>query len=194
MIRVFALLFDATTTWEKIDQEQQSILRVFLSYLLPILLISVAAEAFLLMRFGQQVGPMDQLVAVSPPVMIRYELARLVFALFITFGGALLVRKLGDSFHSRHQYRNCFVTLAYSLGPLFLMQIVDGWPVINSWIVWATGILLSVSILYKGIPRTLRPEPSNALGLYLFLSVFLIIASGLAHYVATLILEERILS
>lgn len=194
MIRPFQLIFDTTATWEKIENDQRGVPILVVMVLLPLLVISLGLEGFLMYKFGDEIGPLDRLMRVSPDLIVRYEVTHFVLFLVIVFGGSALVTKLGESFHSRHNYRACFTTLTYSLSPLYLSHILDGWPEMNTWICFVIGILLSVSLLYKGIPRTLRPEPSNALGMYLFLSVFLIMACGLAHYLGTLVLEERILA
>jgi hypothetical protein len=67
-------------------------------------------------------------------------------------------------------------------------------PHLNTWVCWGIGITLSVAVLYRGIPRIMKPDPSNALGLYLLCSLLLIAVSGLAHFLANLVLQERILA
>lgn len=194
MIRPFQLIFDTTATWEKIENDERNVPVLVVLVLLPILILSLGLEGFLMHKFGDEIGPLDRLMKIDLDLIVRYEVTHFVLFLLVVFGGAWLVWKIAESFHSRHNYRACVTTLIYSLTPVFLVHILDGWPGFNTWICFGIGILLSVSLLYKGIPRTLRPEPSNALGMYLFLSVFLIMACGLAHYLGTLVLEERILA
>jgi hypothetical protein len=40
----------------------------------------------------------------------------------------------------------------------------------------------------------MKPDPSNALGLFMLCSLLLLVATGLAHFVAQLVLEERFLA
>jgi len=194
MFKALQLVYNAAATWERIDLEHPSILNVSLTFLAPWLILCYSLEGLCLVQFGQASGPIGQILPVPLPVVLRYELVTLGLTLALVYGGALLVSKVGESFHSRHSYQAGLTTLAFSISPLILVRLFDGCPVINTWICYTVGILLSVSLLYRGIPRTLRPEPSNALGMYLFISVFLIIATGLAHYVGTLILAEEILA
>ena len=56
------------------------------------------------------------------------------------------------------------------------------------------GIFLALSFLYRGIPVVMQPDPSNALGLFLFCSILLLGATGLAHFVAVLVLDEKLLA
>jgi len=74
---------------------------------------------------------------------------------------------------------------------LFLVRVLDGVPAINTWICYALGILLAVSALYRGIPYVMKPDPSNALGLYVMASFALIITTGLAHFLAVQVLEQK---
>ncbi len=189
------LIFDPATTWEKIQNAEHSIGRVLTFYLLPIMLLAFAVEGALILRFGVQRGQfVERVVKLSQDLVLRYEIAQLVLGLLVCVVGAWLFQKTGQSFHRRHTYAECFTTLGYSLGPYFLLRILDGWPAINTWICWAIGALLAISALYRGIPRLMRPDPSNALGLYLMCSILLLALTGVAHLLAAFVLEEKILA
>jgi hypothetical protein len=193
MLRALLLIFDPSNSWEKIETAKPSVAHVFFTYVLPIVLLSFAVEAWLLSRFGVERGQVIQrLTRVSQDVLIRYEVTQFVLGLVICVGGAFLIQKLSQSFHRKHSYAECFTMLGYSLGPYFLCRILDGWPVINTWIAWAIGALLAVSLLYRGLPRVMKPDPSNALGVYLMCSLVLLALTGIAHYFATLVLGEKI--
>jgi len=194
MIKSLLLIFDSANTWEKIAAAPQNALKVFTLSLMPLLLLSAAAEGAALIKFGREQGPLDTMKPVSQELALRYEIAQLGLSLLVVVAGAGVLQKFGQSFHRRHTYSECFTTLAYSLSPLFLLRVFAGFPAIPAWACWSVGILLSVSALYRGIPRIMRPDPSNALGLYLLSSLLLIVVTGLAHFVAGLVLNEKILA
>ncbi len=194
MIKSLLLIFDSANTWEKIAAAPQNALKVFTLSLMPLLLLSAAAEGAALIKFGREQGPLDTMKPVSQELALRYEIAQLGLSLLVVVAGAAILQKIGHSFHRRHTYSECFTTLAYSLSPLFLLRVFAGFPAIPAWACWAVGILLSVSALYRGIPRIMRPDPSNALGLYLLSSLLLIVVTGLAHFVAGMVLNEKILA
>ena len=194
MIKSLLLIFDSANTWERIAAAPQNVLKVFTLSLMPLLLLSAAAEGAALIKFGREQGPLDTMKPVSQALVLRYEIAQLGLSLLVVVAGAAVLQKIGQSFHRRHTYSECFTTLAYSLSPLFLLRVFAGFPAIPTWACWAVGILLSVSALYRGIPRIMRPDPSNALGLYLLSSLLLIVVTGLAHFVAGLVLSEKILA
>lgn len=193
MVRALLLIFDPTNTWEKIETTKHSIARVFFLYLLPIMLIAFGLEGWLLTQFGVERGGFVERIVRQPEVILRYELVQFILGLTMCFVGAWFFKMIGEGFHRRHSYTECFATLGYSLGPYFLTRILDGWPALNSWIPWTLGVLLALSVLYRGVPRLMKPDPSSALGVYLLCSMLLIILLGLAHFIATRVLDEKIL-
>ena len=193
MVRALLLIFDPANTWEKIETTKHSIARVFFLYLLPIMLFAFGLEGWLLMQFGVERGGVVERIVRQPEVILRYELVQFTLGLTMCFVGAWFFKMTGEGFHRRHSYTECFATLGYSLGPYFLTRILDGWPALNSWIPWTLGVLLALSVLYRGVPRLMKPDPSSALGVYLLCSMLLIILLGLAHFIATRVLDEKIL-
>jgi hypothetical protein len=195
MIKAFLLLVDSSRTWEKIKNDQHTVGRISASFILPLLLLTCAAEGAGLMRLGMEHGTLTKRVVKVPDTLVlRYEATHFGLSLLIAYLGALVLQKIGATFHRRHTYRECFTTLAYSLSPLFLLRILDGVPAMNTWVCYGIGIFLSLSLFYRGIPFVMRPDPSNALGLFIFCSFVLIFATALAHFFAVLTLDARILT
>jgi Yip1 domain len=196
MMTALLLIFDPSSTWEKLGAlPQHRVWRVFFLYLLPVMLLTTAVEVFSLVKFGIRQGDVvTRVVMPSQELLIRYESVKTLLDLVIIFGGAWLMKKMGEGFHRRHSYGESFATLGYSLGPFLLGRLLNAIPAINPWIGYSAAILLAVSALYTGIPRVMKPDPSNALGLYLMTSLGLIVITGLAHFVAREVLEQNIFS
>jgi hypothetical protein len=193
MFRVLLLIFDPANSWERIETARPSVARVFFTYVLPIMLLSFAVEGWLISRHGTHGGHFARrLVRVSEDLLVRYEVAQFAFGLVICFLGAWLVQQLAQSFHRRHTYAECFAILGYSMGPYFLCRMLDGWPVVHPWVPWAIGAVLAISLFYRGLPRVLKPDPSNALGVYLLCSMLIIVVTALTHFLAIAILDEKI--
>ena len=132
MIKALLLIFDPANTWDKIEQAERNLARVFVGFLLPLLLISGAAEAYGLITFGHKRGTVvERVVTVSADLAIRYKIVQMSLDLFVVFFGAWVLRKIGAGFHRRHSYTECFMALAYSLGPLFLIRILNAAPAVN---------------------------------------------------------------
>src|SRR5436309_1724766 len=127
MINALLLIFDTSSTWDKIVKTNRGVAGVFFIHLLPLMLVSLAIEAFTLMKWGESQGLTGRINKVAQPIVLHYALAHLVLWLLIVFLGAKILQRIGESFHSEHNYRQCFVTLAYALSPLFLARILDAW-------------------------------------------------------------------
>lgn len=193
MIKALLLILDPTNTWDAIEQAERNLTKVLLQFVLPVLLITGAAEAYGLITFGHRKSAVvERIDKVSPAVTARYKAAQLGLDLFVLFGGAAALQRIGASFHRRHTFTECFITLAYSLSPVFLLRLLNMIPAINPWIGWGIGILLAVSVLYRGIPRIMKPDPSSALGLYMLSSLLLILISGLAEFLSLLVLHKQV--
>jgi hypothetical protein len=195
MITALLLIFDPSGTWEKIGSTpKHRVWQIFLSYLLPLLFLSIAVESFGLMKLGMNEGGLlSRVVKPSQDLVVRYEAVQVLIDLLIIFGGTWLLKQVGEGFHRRHTYSECFATLGYSLGPLYLFRMLDALPAINTWLCYGVGILLVVAALYRGVARVMKPDPSNALGVYLMASLVMIAITGIGHYLAVLVLDEKIL-
>ena len=195
MIKALLLILDPDNTWEKIEQNPSGVASVFFTYLLPLLLLGTAVEIWGMMKLGYDKGRIvERRVKLDQDMAIRYGGAQVVLGIVTAVVGGWAFRKVTQGFHRRHNYREAFVTLAFSLGPIYLARMLDALPGVNSWVCWGLGALLGLSVLYRGVPRVMKPDPSNALGIYLTCSFLLLALSGVAHYFAQLVLQEKLLA
>src|SRR5687768_13096232 len=100
MIRPFQLIFDTAATWEKIENDERNVPVLVVLVLLPILLLSLGLEGFFMYKFGDEIGPLDRLMKIDLDLIVRYEVTHFVLFLLVVFGGAWLVWKIAESFHS----------------------------------------------------------------------------------------------
>src|SRR5205814_2224813 len=70
-------------------------------------------------------------------------------------------------------------------------HLLDGLKDISPWVGWSIGIVLSIAVLYQGVPRMMEPDPSHAFGLYLIGSLLLLLTSGLARFVTAWYLHGK---
>jgi hypothetical protein len=182
MIKALLLIFEPIATWEGIVRAQRSMAFILAIYLLPLLLLTSAAEGYGLVHWGKRQGEVPRLRTYPPGEAIVVETAQVLLALAVVFFSAKVLKSLGETFHGRNTYTQAFTAVAYSLSPLFLLRLLDAFAWINPWVSWSIGILLSVAVLYQGVPRTMEPDPSHAFGLYLMSAVLLMLVSGLVRY------------
>ena len=112
-----------------------------------------------------------------------YETAELLLMAIVILAGAHFIKALGDTFHVRHTYANTLTVVIYGLSPVFLFRLLDVFPAVNLWLPWAIGIMLTIKILYHGVPRIMLPDPPDAFGLYLMSALLLAMVTALERFI-----------
>jgi Yip1 domain len=183
MIKTLLLIFEPLTTWERIFRAQRSLVYVSLVFLFPLLLITSAGEGYGLIHWGKWQSEIGRMKFFSQEEAIAYEIAQCLLSIMVVFLGAKLMKSMAETFHGRHNFRQAFTTVAYGLSPLFMLRLLDIFPIVSPWVSWSIGIMLSIGVLYQGVPRMMEPDPVHAFGLYLMSSLLLLLATGLLRFV-----------
>jgi len=82
-----------------------------------------------------------------------------------------------------------FTVIAYGLFPLFLSRMLNAFSEITPWVSWLLGILLSIAVMYHGVPRVMQPDPAHAFGLYMSTALLLVLSTGLLELVVAFFLQ-----
>src|SRR5437016_5681569 len=186
MIKALLLIFDPAATWERIMRARRSLAFILFLYLCPFLILVSAADGYGLVHSGKLRGLGDQAHFFTVGEAGIFETVQFLVSGGLVFLGATLVKSIGETFHGRHTMTQAFATVAYGLAPLFLVRLFDSLstdPVWVPWVTWSIGILLSIGVLYHGVPRMMEPDPSHAFGLFLMSSLLLLLITGLARFV-----------
>lgn len=182
MFKVFFLIFEADVAWEKIALARRGIMYILLTYLLPLTVLATVAEGWGLMRWGkwQPRFQKTRIFTELPPV-IHFEVLQAVLFLTVVFLSALLLHAASANFHGQRTYLQSFTVIAYSFGPMLLAHLLNLFPALNPAVSWSIGLVLTVWVLYQGIPRVLQRDPVHAFGNYLSAIFVLLLTSGLAR-------------
>jgi len=191
MIKALLVIFDPVPTWDRIAIARRSMAGVLAGYLLPLLLFVSVIEGYGLMRWGKSRGAISRVQALSLSQALLFESGQLVLSMGMVLLAARLIKSLGETFHGRHTMLETVTAAAYGLGPLFLLRMFNALPPISPWVTWGVGIVLSLSTLYHGLPRVMRPDPPHAFGLYLVTCILLLMITGLMCFLTTWYLEGR---
>jgi len=183
MIKALLLIFSAAPTWQRIVETPRKMSVVLATYLVPMAALACAAEGYGLVHWGKLRGQLPRPMHFSIELAAGYEVVNFLLSLGIVFLSARLIKSLGETFHTRHTFAQTFTLAAYGLSPYFLLRVFDAFPSTPPWVTWGIGIVLSISILYSGLPLVLRPDPPHALGLYMMTAMFLVMITGLARFV-----------
>jgi hypothetical protein len=191
MIKALLLIFEPMATWEGIFRARHSFRRVLVTYLLPMLLLASAAEGFGLAYWGKWQGEISRIKHFPIREALILETIQFLLALAVVFVGANLLKSIGETFHGRHNYTQTFTTVAYGLSPLFLLRLLDAFSWVSPWASWSVGIILSIAVMYQGVPRMMEPDPPHAFGLYLMSSLLLALVTGLVRFVTWWYLQGK---
>ncbi|MGN6552963.1 MAG: Yip1 family protein [Verrucomicrobiota bacterium] len=182
MIKAFLLIFFPVQTWEQIAAIQRKPAVVMMFHLLPLLVLSTAAECFGLVHWGRMRGEIAYLVRFPVSHAVVFGVGRILLSLLTVLLLTRLIKALGETFHGRHSFQQVFTVAAYGLSPLFLLQALNAIPVLSPWLTWIVGVFLSASVLYSGLPIIMKPDPPHALGLYLMTCLLMTIVTGLISF------------
>ena len=191
MIKALLLIFEPIGTWEEIRRARRGMVFVLTAYLLPLLVLVSAVTGYGLVHWGKWQTDVRRLRSFSLGEAVVVEVAQFLVSLVVVFIGAKLLKSLGETFHGRHTYRQTITTVAYGLSPLFLLRLLDVFPGVPWWVSWAIGVILSVAVLYHGVPRMMEPDPSHAFGLYLMSTLVLVLVTALARFLMGAYLEGK---
>jgi hypothetical protein len=181
LVQPFLLVFAPAWTWEREYRAQRGLLFILALFLLPLLVLGSLGEAYRLVTWGMLQGEFAHRKAFSPGETAVFEAGQFLLWFLVVVAGAVMVKSIGETFHSRHTFSQAFATVTYALSPLLLLRLLDGIKDLPPWVSWSIGILLSIRVLYSGVPRMMQPDPAHAFGLFLMSAFLLLLTTGLAE-------------
>lgn len=183
MIKAFFLIFEPAGTWERLSVARRSLGFVFVFHLLPTMLIATVAEGWGILRWGKWQSHFQTVTEFSTRAVVTFEVIQFLLFLAMVFVSALILLQISQTFQHRETFAQAFTTVAYGFSPFFVLHLLNAAPHMNPWVVWLLGIATVVWVMYQGIPRVMKPDPTHAFGLYFstVLVMFLtsLIAAGL---------------
>jgi uncharacterized membrane protein YecN with MAPEG domain len=184
MIKALLLLIRPVQTWDGIDRSARSIAYILLAHLLPLILLTSAAEGYGLMHWGKHHkggGANVKYYELKEVVVIETVQSLLLVGMVLLSASA--AKAFAGTFHRRQNYRHAFTAVAYGCAPLITMRLGDMLGTINPWIPWSLGMVLTIAVLYHGLPCILKPDPPHAFGLFLMTSLTLAFLNGMLRLV-----------
>jgi hypothetical protein len=179
MFKAFFLIFEPAAAWNKIVLARHSFASVLMVHLLPLILLGSVVEGYGLKHWGKWQPAFKRLRGFSLSETITFEVIQSLLITLMVFLCALLLLRVSQTFFGRNNYREAFTVIAYSFSPLLLLRVLDAAPMMSPWASWLIGILMTIWILYQGIPRVMQPDPTHAFGLYLSTIIVTVLLSGL---------------
>lgn len=186
MIKALLLLVRPVQTWDGIDRSARSIAFILLVHLLPLIILTSAAEGYGLMHWGKKhKGDMTFVKHYELKEVVVIETAQSLLLLGMVFLGAYAAKAFAGTFHRRHTFRHAFTAVAFGCTPLITMRLGDLSATLNPWIPWAVGMVLTIAVLYHGLPCILKPDPPHAFGLFFMTSLTLSVINAMLRLVSS---------
>jgi hypothetical protein len=192
MFKVFFLIFQPGAAWERTAAARRGYAFILATYLVPFVLLDSVVEGWSLMKWGKWQSYYQITKSFTQTTVIHFEILQAVLLLAMVFVSALLVWMATESFNGRRSFLEVFSTVAYGYSPLFLASLLNVSPTINPFMPWVLGMGVTIWILYQGIPRGLKPDPTHALGIYFSAVMVMVLISGMVRLLTALYLLGRI--
>ena len=195
MIRALFLIFEPVVAWERIAQSRRSIGFILATHLVPTLLIVAGVESWGLVTMGKWQEVIERTRDFNLPQhlgeVVTFAVVQFFLTLAVVYVAALLVQNISRSFRQNHDFRESFALVAYGLSPMFLVRLLDALPTMNPFMTWFFGIVLSLWVIYWGLPHVMQPDPTHALGLYLATAFVVVQTSAVARLPTALYVTGR---
>lgn len=178
---VWGILADPRPTWGNIRDETWSTPQVFLTVVIPLALISPLAGFIGTTQFGWQIGA-GEAVTLTKSSAFQISVAYFGAILVAVFVIGMLICWMSETYGDRKPLERCIALAAYAAVPLFLVGVIQVYPVL--WINFLFGLpalAYSVYLLYSGVPVMMDVPPEKG---FLFASA--VLAVGLVALVGLL--------
>ncbi len=176
------LLTQPRQEWEKIHDENESVGECYMRHVLPLAALSPVAGMFGTTLIGWQIAssvPVTLTAGSAIQIGIVYYLA----ILFSVFMIGVVIRWMGETYGTEQSLSRCVALAAYTATPLFLVGVMQLYPVL--WVNFVVGLpalTYTVYLLYTGVPIMMEIPPERG---FLFASA--VLAVGLVTLVGLLV-------
>lgn len=179
MFRALQLLISPGSTWVKIAAAKRGVMWNLFLELLPLLLITCAAEGYVLATWGERTGQVGRVLHYELNSILILESIQIAICLAMVFATGMILRWVSESFHFYPPYRACFTLATFGFSPFFLLRLGHFLPQLNEWVGPALGALMCVFVLYQGVGAVLEPDQTKGFGLYILAVLIFTLLCGM---------------
>jgi len=178
---VWGLFTDPKNEWEAIREQKYSIVQCYTRHTLILALVPVLSGFIGTTQVGWQIGAGDA-IKLTASSAFRISLLYYLAMLVAVFTVGRVIQWMGKTYGANQPLSQCVVLASYTATPLFLIGIMELYPIL--WLNLVLGLPVlgyTVYIFYLGVPIMMKiPEERG----FLFSSA--VLAFGLVALVAML--------
>lgn len=179
---VMGLLTQPRQEWEKIHDENESVGECYMRHVLPLAALSPVAGVFGTTLIGWQIASSAP-VSLTPGSAIQIGIVYYLAILFSVFMIGVMIRWMGETYGAEQSLSRCVALAAYTATPLFLVGVMQLYPVLwVNFIVGLPALAYTVYLLYTGVPIMMEIPTERG---FLFASA--VLAVGLVTLVGLLV-------
>ena len=192
MFRALQLLISPGSTWVKIATAKRGVVWNLFLELLPLLLITCAAEGYVLAKWGERTGQAGRVLHYEVNSILVLESLQVVLSLAMVFMTGVILRWVGESFHFYPPYRACFTLAVFGFSPFFIIRLGHYLPGLNEWVGPALGALACVYVLYQGVGAVLEPDQTKGFGLYILSALIFTLLCGMDQLLLLMAAQSKL--
>lgn len=149
---LFGILFNPSEEWKKIRDTDCTIGKCYCGYVFLMAAIAPVSGYFGTTQFGWEIGAREA-VKLSPDSALIIAVAYYLITLVGVFSMGLMIHWMGKTYNAEQSLSRCIRLAAYTATPLFLVGVIELFPVLwLNFIVGLPALALSVRLLYTGLP------------------------------------------
>jgi hypothetical protein len=152
LTHALGLITNPKQEWQKISQEDNSIPGLLYGYILILALVGPVAGYYGTTTSGWQIGGREA-VKLTPESAITLAVLYYVTVVTAVIGLGVLVRWMCKTYGGNTSLKRCIALSAYVSTPIFLVGIVELYPIL--WVNLTLGLIAlahAIFLLYTGVP------------------------------------------
>ncbi len=149
---LIGILFNPSEEWKKIRDVECTIGKCYCGYVFIIAAIAPISGYFGTTMFGWEIGARDA-IKLSPDSALVIAIAYYFVMLVGVFSMGLMIKWMGNTYGTDQDLSRCVRLAAFTATPLFLVGIVELFPILwLNFVIGLPALAYSVKLLYTGLP------------------------------------------
>ena len=178
---LIGILINPSEEWKKIRDVECTIGKCYCGYVFIMAAIAPICGYFGTTMFGWEIGAREA-VKLSPDSALMIAIAYYLVTLVGVFSMGLMIHWMGKTYDAEQDLSRCVRLAAFTATPLFLVGIVQLFPILwLNFIIGLPALAYTVRLLYTGVPIMMEIEENRG---FLFSSA--ILAVGMVALIAML--------
>jgi uncharacterized membrane protein YidH (DUF202 family) len=191
MIKGILLIFDPGNEMDKVVARGESGWFVLFMRFLPVVLLVSVVQSLAMVHWGKYQSAIRGIKHFTPTEGVAYGIFEVMVSILVVLISAFFLQSGMKAFGKEATFERALVTMGYGLLPLVCVKILNVIPWMTPWIPWAMGVYFAWRVLYRAVPRVMKPEHAYALGVFIMAATIATLCTGAACMTRFLAMEGK---